>query len=55
MTQPQPNPEAAISSAPIRGPKPYRPPRLVAIAAAADLLEVLGPAQANYGGTGMGG
>jgi hypothetical protein len=28
----------------------YRPPRLRELGCAADLLEMLGPAQANYGG-----
>lgn len=28
----------------------YRPPRLRDLGCAADLLEMLGPAQANYGG-----
>lgn len=53
MTQPHIVPEAPTSAAHQR--KPYRPPRLVAIAIAAELLEVLGPAQAGYGGGGFGG
>jgi hypothetical protein len=31
----------------------YAVPRLTVVAQAGDLLEALGPAQANYGGTGM--
>jgi|GEM_PF-6449475 hypothetical protein len=33
--------------------RPYIPPLLELVATADDLLEVLGPAQANYGGTGL--
>ncbi len=31
----------------------YQKPRLLLIGSAADLLDALGPAQANYGGTGL--
>jgi hypothetical protein len=44
------------SSQPVGEPparQPYRAPRLVIIATTSDLLEVLGPAQANYGPPGM--
>jgi hypothetical protein len=33
--------------------RPYAPPRLTVVAVAGEVLDVLGPAQANYGGPGM--
>lgn len=35
------------------GRRAYRPPALRVLLTAEQLLEALGPAQANYGGTGM--
>jgi hypothetical protein len=34
--------------------KEYRAPRLVTVADVAEVLDVLGPAQASYGSTGLG-
>ena len=58
LTGGEPNAEQVAASVPrqsgTRGRATYRPPHMVLIASADDVLEVLGPAQANYGTTAFG-